>query len=534
MKGLTDQAREPAQEAGRGLARAFAQSRVGAAAREVLHQPGALGAAEAWRVVSTLGQLAAEVRAACELAAGSPADASAASAPAESSTTSSSSGEESVEPPRWLVPANALATRLEEASAWWTGKPGFPWTSWDEAASEQLGMLLCELDALAAEVLSAAEGAETAEGAGAALPAIEDASSLPEAEKPAADPPSGEWWEQWNSGYIEPTPEFMAGEFQFTSPHHQSATPAADERPHCGFAAPSTDLAPACGDAAAGEAHFAPSLAAVATPDQPAPLGGCTAPSSAPGGTPLAPPLAAVAAPDQRSPSIAYTTTPSPEPEIDDVPIPAPPEPPFSFSEARSYRRPPAKLLPSIGFATAAVVGVIGGLTLATTHAASLRSGAIASVPVPFTLHDGKDGHTTNAAAAAHATPFVAPSPVAPIVVGTGNTGAVAAAGSRNAETATQQASAAARRVASVLAEVAEAAHGFKAAYIPRHAAPHPRPHRHQRPDPAYQAGPTAPEPTQLDTIVAAIRASAEQEASQRLRAFGTAPSPLPFMPSLP
>lgn len=103
------------------------------AALALLHQPSAADAAEAWHVVGKLGRIGAELRGAVEDATG----------PGQS-------------PGPWPNAARELIERLEEAAIWWTGRSGFPWSTWDESSAVTLGSLLCELDALATTLLTAA------------------------------------------------------------------------------------------------------------------------------------------------------------------------------------------------------------------------------------------------------------------------------------------------------------------------------------------------------------------------------------------
>lgn len=117
----------------------------------LLHQPSAADAAEAWQVVGKLGQACARLRSSIE-------------------------GEAwTVEP--WTAAAAELAQRLEEAAAWWTGRSGFPWSTWDESSAAALGSLLCELDALAATLL-------TATGSDAAVPPAPPMQSAQPSEQP--------------------------------------------------------------------------------------------------------------------------------------------------------------------------------------------------------------------------------------------------------------------------------------------------------------------------------------------------------------
>jgi hypothetical protein len=90
---------------------------------------------EAWRVLSELSRLAADLRSANESAA---------------STGSSAQ-------PAWLRPSARLAGRLEPTSARWTSGALFPWTVWDQAAADAFDDELGELDRLAAELISAVE-----------------------------------------------------------------------------------------------------------------------------------------------------------------------------------------------------------------------------------------------------------------------------------------------------------------------------------------------------------------------------------------
>jgi hypothetical protein len=116
-------------------------------AQAVLHQAGATGADEARQVMVALDRLAARLRAACGAA-----------------PESASAGQ-------WPAPAAALLVRLEEATAWWTKKSRFPFANWgwDESATTELGMLLCELDGLAAALLTTvSDGAEYVDAAAAA------------------------------------------------------------------------------------------------------------------------------------------------------------------------------------------------------------------------------------------------------------------------------------------------------------------------------------------------------------------------------
>ena len=320
-----------------------ARSRAIAAAQALLHQPGAADAAEAWQVVGALDRLGAELRTVCR--------------PSEPAVSPGPSRNTAVTAPPWLAPATALLTRLEEATAWWTGQARFPWASWDETASGELGILLCELDALAADLLSAAAPAQ---------------------------------------------------------------------------------------------------------------------PSS---------PLAAS----------------SPSPSISSVSAVA------SLAETRPHRRPPARLLPSLGLAAAAVVGVIGGITAAATHGppGGVPHRAIASIPVPFTLHDANNDSQSLAAAPA-SLPGIS-DPVSAIGV-PGNialpTASTVAASTPSHSAAVASATAAAPAVPAPLQP------------SPRHAAPHPRLHI-APPIPAVN-----PYQAQLALLAAAIRAADEQQSDPQLHDF--------------
>ena len=309
------------------------------AAQALLHQPGAADAGEAWQVVGQLGRLGVELRAARDeavRAGGSPA---------------------------WLEAAADLAARLEEAAAWWTGRSPFPWSTWDESSSAALGSLLCELDALAAALLTAADADANADAAAASF-------------EPAAS----------------------------------------------GSGAPSA---------------FAASLGA-------------------------APETETVHA---RSLSLPRSLS-------------------LTFSAPGRSRA--ARLIPSIGFASAAVVGVIGGISVAASHSSGhVPRRSIASVPVPYTLHDvGSTG-----AADAAGTPGAA---------GVGQPGASAGTGTR--------AQAASPALAPSAAGTAPAAPG------------HPRlPRGVRRPQPRSAVAPppipaALPGQDQFATIIASIRAHAARQ----------------------
>lgn len=109
----------------------------------LLYQPGAADAAEAWQVVGRLGRIAAELRgmigAAPRRGAGGP---------------YGRTPIPDAEP--WSAAATELARGLEQATARWTGRSGFPWATWDESSAAALGSLLRELDVLATTLLTAA------------------------------------------------------------------------------------------------------------------------------------------------------------------------------------------------------------------------------------------------------------------------------------------------------------------------------------------------------------------------------------------
>jgi hypothetical protein len=125
------------------------RSRAVAAAEALLHQSAASSVAQVRCVIGEFDRWATQLRSAWKAAA----------APA----------------PAWLDPATVLMERLEEASAWWndTGERGAATDaragdpakksaaessgeSFVESSVAELGLLLCELDALAAELLTAA------------------------------------------------------------------------------------------------------------------------------------------------------------------------------------------------------------------------------------------------------------------------------------------------------------------------------------------------------------------------------------------
>jgi hypothetical protein len=145
------------------------------AALTLLHQPGADGASGAWRTVGELGRIGVQLRSAVDEAMTG----------IETFGTLATLGARpggGAEP--WTAAATELAERLEEAAAWWTVGSDFSWPAWDESSSAALGELLCELDALAAALLTAAgsdappppasplfpPGAEPAPGAQAGAP----------------------------------------------------------------------------------------------------------------------------------------------------------------------------------------------------------------------------------------------------------------------------------------------------------------------------------------------------------------------------
>lgn len=227
------------------------------AAQALLHLPGATGAGEAWQVVGELGRLGVELRTARVEAVRAGADAA------------------------WVEAAADLAARLEEAAAWWTGQSQFPWSTWDESSSAALGSLLCELDALAAALLTAADA---------------DASA---------------------SGFAGTFAGTFFGAFDTPAAGAPSASAVRDAEPE------------------AETAHL-------------------------------------------RSPALPFSLS---------LPLSAP------------RRSAAARLLPSIGFATAAVVGVIGGISVAAGHPGGhVPRRSIASVPVPYTLHDvGSTGSADSA-----------------------------------------------------------------------------------------------------------------------------------------
>jgi hypothetical protein len=134
------------------------QDRAIRAALALLHQPGAAGAdgaGEAWRTVEEIGRIGGRLRSAIDEAAvfrtlEAPETCGTCGTPATLGTWSSEAGP-------WTAAATQLAERVEEATAWWTAGSGFCWPAWDESSAAALGTLLCELDALAAALLIAAD-----------------------------------------------------------------------------------------------------------------------------------------------------------------------------------------------------------------------------------------------------------------------------------------------------------------------------------------------------------------------------------------
>ena len=134
------------------------QDRAIRAALALLHQPGKAGAGsagEAWRTVEEIGRIGGRLRSALDEAAvfrtlEAPETCGTCGTPATLGTWSSEAGP-------WTAAATQLVERVEEATTWWTAGSGFCWPAWDESSAAALGTLLCELDALAAALLTAAE-----------------------------------------------------------------------------------------------------------------------------------------------------------------------------------------------------------------------------------------------------------------------------------------------------------------------------------------------------------------------------------------
>lgn len=130
------------------------------AALALLHQPGAAGASEAWQTVGQIGRIGAHLRSAVDEAAAFRAlDAPEVCGTCGTPGTPDALGTLGGYPgaaESWTAAATELADRLEEAVAWWTAGSGFSWPAWDESSAAALGTLLCELDALAAALLTAA------------------------------------------------------------------------------------------------------------------------------------------------------------------------------------------------------------------------------------------------------------------------------------------------------------------------------------------------------------------------------------------
>lgn len=476
MTGLTDEALP--QEA---------RSRALAAAQAVLHQPAAADAAEAWQVVGALDRVCAHLREAYEAAAAEP----------------------------WLTPAVALLTRLEEAAAWWTGQVGHgvshgsgpgstsgpPFATWDATASSELGILLCELDALAADLITAVTESMDAALSGAALGFIPPASV---ATSGATSAPYA----------AQPTPpvELPQPAAAFLSPLPPAPTPApipaAAYAPESGYA-PEPALASASGYVPAPNYAAAPDYAPASAP---APVsasasasGYCPAPGSVsdPAYVPAAPDSACASAPDPAftlAPAPAFAAVPESEFEFGPKP-PFHPEPEPELALARLRRRAHGRLLPSIGLAAAAVVGVIGGITFAANHAASggVQRRAITSEPVPFTLHNGS---SADAGATAPASLPATSDPASAIGV-PGNLAGARGAASHAAPGAPSSSAAA----DAVLA----AAHG------PRRQPPSPR---HAAPRPLTPFPVMNPYQAQLALLAAAVRAANEQATDPQLRDF--------------
>lgn len=152
------------------------------AALALLHQPGAAGAGEAWRTVGEIGRIGEQLRSALDEAGafrtlGAPEACETCGTPGTFATWSGGAGP-------WTAAATQLAERLEEAATWWTEGSEFRWPAWDESSAEALGTLLCELDALAAALLTAAEYGPAPASAfpDAAVDAVTDTDALMAAE----------------------------------------------------------------------------------------------------------------------------------------------------------------------------------------------------------------------------------------------------------------------------------------------------------------------------------------------------------------
>jgi hypothetical protein len=440
-----------------------ARERAIAAAHTLLHQPAATAADEAWHVVSTLDQLAVEFRAAY--------------------AEEQAAGEWQHQWQwQWLVPAAALVTRLEEATAWWTGRSRFPWSNWadwDTSATEELGMLLCELDAMAAELLTAATAPESA--------VIPESAATPES---AADADADA-----AAAALEPDTVAVAVAVAVVA-----AAAAAESNNPTPLPAPAVPM-PFCPSSS-------PSLPSPLSPPSPpsSPLCPSVPPSPPPAVPPVTMPFAFPVAEPTEATSAATTSMAAATPES--VLFPLDDDASQLSHLSPPPRRQPARLLPSLSFAAVAMIGVIGGVTATTTHGATaaVPHTSIAGEPVPFTLLDG--GQAQSAA------PSSLPSSTASGSSGTsGSSGSSAASGAAvGAKTSATSPTGPYPATAQPPPAPAAAARASAAAPSPRHAAPKPR--TRSAPLPANAAGPYQ---AQLNDLVADIRASAEQQAARQL-----------------